>query len=173
MRWEDVMSTQEHKKKGPKNLIIGVITVSSTRTERNDKSGAWIMAEAKREGVEVVSYMIVPDDRTAIRNAVMDIVSGKVHAIILTGGTGIAEKDVTIETVQPLFDKEMTAFGPVFAQLSFEEINSAAILSRAAAGIIYTTCVFCMPGSIKACKLACREIIFPELAHIAGHIASG
>ena len=88
----------------------------------------------------------------------------------MSGGTGISPKDVTIEAVRPLFSKELTGFGPIFAQLSFEQIDSAAILSRATAGIIKNSVVFCMPGSIKACKLACNELIFPELGHLIKHI---
>ena len=88
----------------------------------------------------------------------------------MTGGSGISPKDVTIEAVKPLFEKELTAFGVLFAQLSFEEIDSAAILSRATAGIANNSIIFCMPGSIKACKLACKNLIFPELGHILKHI---
>ena len=88
----------------------------------------------------------------------------------MSGGTGISPKDVTIEAVKPLFSKELTAFGPLFAQLSFEEIDSAAILSRATAGIINQSIVFCMPGSINACKTACKNLIFPELGHLLKHI---
>ncbi|HKL00245.1 MAG TPA: molybdopterin-binding protein, partial [Desulfotignum sp.] len=75
-----------------------------------------------------------------------------------------------IEAVQPFFEKHLTAFGPLFAQLSFEEIDSAAIMSRATAGIMKNTVVFCIPGSIKACKLACNALIFPELGHLLKHM---
>jgi molybdenum cofactor biosynthesis protein B len=88
----------------------------------------------------------------------------------MTGGTGITKKDVTIEAVTPLLTKELTGFGPLFAQLSFEEIGSAAFLSRATAGVIVDTVVFCIPGSLNACKLACRELIFPELGHLVKHV---
>ena len=87
----------------------------------------------------------------------------------MTGGTGISNKDVTIEAVRPLFSKEITAFGAIFSQLSFEEIDSAALLSRATAGVIEKTVVFCMPGSLNACKLACKALIFPELGHLVKH----
>jgi molybdenum cofactor biosynthesis protein B len=92
---------------------------------------------------------------------------------LVNGGTGISSGDVTIEALRPLFQKEMTAFGILFAQLSFEEIDSAAILSRAAAGIIGSTAVFCMPGSLAACKLACKNLVFPELGHVAKHLLTG
>ena len=101
----------------------------------------------------------------------MDVIKDPApQALLVTGGTGISSKDVTIEAVRPLFTKELTAFGPIFAQLSFEQIDSAAILSRATAGVIEKTILFCMPGSFKACKLACKAIIFPELGHLVHHI---
>jgi molybdenum cofactor biosynthesis protein B len=88
----------------------------------------------------------------------------------MSGGTGIGPQDVTIEAVRPLFDKELSAFGVLFAMLSFEEIDSAAFLSRATAGIIGPTIVFNLPGSLKACKLACRNLIFPEIGHLIKHL---
>ena len=91
----------------------------------------------------------------------------------MTGGTGITKKDVTIEAVTPMFAKILTAFGSLFANLSYEEIGSAAFLSRATAGVIDNTIVFCMPGSIHACKLACRKLIFPELGHLVKHVKEG
>ncbi len=91
--------------------------------------------------------------------------------ILISGGTGVSPRDVTIEAVTPMFSKELKAFGTLFAHLSFEEIDSAAILSRATAGVIGNVALFCMPGSLKACKLACRELIFPELGHLAKHLA--
>jgi molybdenum cofactor biosynthesis protein B len=91
-------------------------------------------------------------------------------AILITGGTGITKKDVTVEAVTPLFDKELMAYAVLFAKLSYQEIGSAAILSRATAGIIKNSVLFCMPGSLKACKLACNLLIFPELGHIIKHI---
>ena len=92
------------------------------------------------------------------------------QALLITGGTGMTPKDVTIEAIKPLFTREMTAFGPIFAQLSYEEIDSAAILSRATAGSIGKTVVFCIPGSKNACQLACKALIFPELGHVVAHI---
>ena len=97
------------------------------------------------------------------------VVKGRPRVLILTGGTGIAPRDVTIESVRSLFTKELTAFGVLFAQLSYEQIDSAAILSRATAGLVNKTVVFCIPGCIKACKLACKYLIFPELGHIVKH----
>ena len=165
------MSTFLHKKNVPDDIKIAVISVSTTRSLPEDKSGAWIKKQAKKEGFEVVIHQTITDDIAAIRE-LTEHVTDKIcpDAIIMSGGTGISPQDVTIEAIKPLFEKELSAFGPLFAQLSFEEIDSAAILSRATAGLIKQTIIFCMPGSIKACKLACNALIFPELGHLLKHI---
>ena len=165
------MSTGKHKAAAPKKVKLGIITVSSTRTIQDDKSGIWIGKRAGKEGHEVVFHRVVPDDAEIISRTVMDAVrDNKPEVILLTGGTGISRKDVTIEAVTPLFEKELTAFGALFAQLSFEEIDSAALLSRATAGVFQNTILFCLPGSLQACKLACMALIFPELGHLVGHV---
>jgi len=165
------MSSTEHKKSAPKTVKIGIITVSTTRSLKDDKSGLWISKRAKREGHEVVFHQVITDEIEIITRTVIDVIKDPApQALLVTGGTGISSKDVTIEAVHPLFTKELSAFGPIFAQLSFEQIDSAAVLSRATAGVIEKTILFCMPGSINACKLACKAIIFPELGHLVGHI---
>ena len=165
------MSTFLHKQQAPRHIRIAVISVSTTRKLSEDKSGTWIKKQARKEGHEVVIHQMVTDEVQAIQDLVTHV-TGKIEpdAVILTGGTGISPRDVTIEAVKPLFDKELTGFGAIFAQLSYEQIDSAAILSRATAGIIGHTVLFCMPGSIKACKLACNALIFPELGHLIKHI---
>lgn len=165
------MSTILHKRKTPKNLRIAIISASSTRDISEDKSGIWIKKQAKKEGHDVVVHHTVNDDIKEIQDMVEHIILKiSPDVILITGGTGITEKDVTIEAVTPLFDKELTAYATLFAQLSFEEIDSAALLSRATAGVIKNSILFCMPGSLKACKLACKALIFPELGHIIKHI---
>lgn len=168
------MSTDEHKKGAPKRLQLAVLSVSTSRSLAEDASGQWIKKASAKEGHEVVFHEVVTDDREVIAKAVSDVVQQlNPHALLVTGGTGISKRDVTIEAVRPLLDKELTAFAPLFAQLSFEEIDSAAIMSRAMAGIVENTALFCMPGSLKACKLACKALIFPELGHIAKHVYTG
>ncbi len=165
------MSSKAHKKNAPRAVKTGIITVSTTRSLKDDKSGLWINKRAKREGHEVVFHQVITDEIEIITRTVMDVIRDlSPQALLVTGGTGISSKDVTIEAVRPLFTKELTSFGPIFAQLSFEQIDSAAILSRATAGVIEKTILFCMPGSINACKLACKAIIFPELGHLVHHI---
>jgi molybdenum cofactor biosynthesis protein B len=165
------MGTRQHKKDTPGQLSVGVLTVSTTRTLVDDKSGAWIAGRAKKEGHTIVLHRVVPDDAATISAAVLEaITQASPQALILTGGTGISSKDVTIEAVKPYFKKELSAFGPIFTQLSFEKIDSAALLSRATAGVVGSTIVFCIPGSLNACKLACKALIFPELGHLVKHI---
>jgi molybdopterin adenylyltransferase len=164
------MGTHEHKKHAPKKAGISVLSVSSTRILENDESGQWIKKSAMEAGHDVLYHQVVQDDRNDIKDAVIQCVKdSKIQTIILTGGTGIARKDVTIETVRPLFEKELTGFAVLFAQLSYSEIGAAAMLSRATGGIIGNTLVFCIPGSLNACKLAFKELILPELGHLIKH----
>ncbi|MFC1515858.1 molybdenum cofactor biosynthesis protein B [Thermodesulfobacteriota bacterium] len=168
------MGPKHHKAKAPVKVKIGIITVSSTRTLENDRSGHWVNKRAQKEKQDVVFHLVIPDETETIIKTVLDGIRDHApDAILLTGGTGISQKDVTIEAVRPLFSKEMTAFGPIFSQLSFEEIDSAAILSRATAGVIEKTVLFCIPGSLNACKLACKALIFPELGHLMKHLRDG
>ncbi len=168
------MGFKKHKANAPKKVNVGIITVSSTRSMKEDKSGQWISKRAKKEGHEVVLHRVVPDEAGTITETLHETISDYgAQVILVTGGTGISNKDVTIEAVRPFFKKELTAFGPLFAQLSFEQIDSAALLSRATAGVVGETVVFCMPGSLKACQLACKALIFPELGHLVKHIHEG
>ncbi|UCH22125.1 MAG: molybdenum cofactor biosynthesis protein MoaB [Deltaproteobacteria bacterium] len=168
------MGTREHKESAPKAVTIGIISVSTSRALANDESGHWIHRQALAEGHEVLFHQVIPDDSTTISQTVGEVIQKfKPQVLLLSGGTGISSRDVTIEAVRPLFSKELTAFSPLFAQLSFRQISSAAILSRATAGVVGNTVLFCMPGSFKACKLACTELIFPELGHLVRHILIG
>jgi molybdenum cofactor biosynthesis protein B len=168
------MAEPSHKASVPRHLALGILTVSTTRSLKEDKSGHWMARRAEREGHQVVAHHVVPDMAPSISEALGIIIDAhRPHAVIVTGGTGIAPADVTIEALRPLFTKELTAFGALFAQLSFEQIDSAALMSRATAGIIGQTVVFCLPGSLNACKLACKALIFPELGHLAKHVRGG
>ncbi|MGD8342665.1 MAG: MogA/MoaB family molybdenum cofactor biosynthesis protein [Desulfobacterales bacterium] len=165
------MGVHEHKKQAPRSVALGIITVSTTRALENDTSGQWIREQAERKGHSVVFHQVIPDDAAQIAAALEGWISKSApEVVLLSGGTGITKKDVTIEAVSPLFTKELSAFGPLFAQLSMDEIDSAAIMSRATAGVIGNTVVFCMPGSLNACKLACTRLIFPELGHLVKHL---
>ncbi|MBA4537961.1 molybdenum cofactor biosynthesis protein MoaB [Bacillus aquiflavi] len=162
------MSTYEHKKQAPKQVGCKIITVSDTRTKETDKSGQLIIELLQKAGHKVIDYVIVEDEQSAIKSAVLNGCHHDTIDVILTnGGTGIAKRDVTIETVQPLFEKEIVGFGELFRMLSYtEDIGSAAILSRAVAGVIKNKAVFSMPGSSGAVRLAVNKLIIPELGHV-------
>ncbi|MBW1739822.1 MAG: molybdenum cofactor biosynthesis protein MoaB [Deltaproteobacteria bacterium] len=165
------MSTKEHKAHAPKSLVLAILTVSSTRSLADDKSGHWMKKRAEKKKHRVVFHEVIPDNKDVIADTIRTVIREySPHAILVTGGTGISPADMTIEAIRPMFTKELSAFGPLFSQLSYEEIDSAALLSRATAGIVGQTLVFCMPGSLKACKLACQELIFPELGHLVKHM---
>lgn len=165
------MGTHEHKKHAPRRVSIGIITVSTTRALVEDGSGNWISEQARQEGHDIVYHQVITDDAELIASTVREVIQKeRPQVILMNGGTGITKKDVTIEAVNPMFSKILTGFGPLFAKLSFDEIGSAAFLSRATAGVIENTVVFCLPGSLNACKLACRDLIFPELGHLVKHV---
>ncbi len=162
------MSTQEHKEAAPKKVSCKIITVSDTRNEETDKSGKLMMEMLRDQGHEVTHYVIVKDEEGPIREEVlMACADPDIDVVLTNGGTGIAKRDVTIETVQQLFEKEIAGFGEIFRMLSYQEdIGSAAIMSRAAAGINNGTAIFATPGSTGAVKLAMSRLILPELGHV-------
>ncbi len=164
------MAKHHHHKGAPARAKIAVLTQSTTRTVAEDKSGRWMSKRAQKEGHEIVCHKVIPDDLLIIRNTFLDVQEAcHPDAVLMTGGTGISPQDVTIEAIRPMFSKELTAFAILFTLLSFEEIDSAAMLSRSCAGVIGPSLVFCMPGSLNACKLACKNLIFPELGHMLRH----
>lgn len=164
------MGHKEHRHGAPVSVSIAILTVSTSRRLADDDSGHWMATSAGVEGHQVVAHEVVSDQIDAIRQVFTRIVAEtSPQAVIVTGGTGITPQDVTIEAIRPLFAKEMTAFGTLFTQLSFGEIGSAALLSRSSAGVFGDSLVFCIPGSLNACKLACKKLIFPEIGHLVRH----
>lgn len=149
-------------------IKTAVITVSTTRTEETDTSGKTIRDLLDAAGYQVCFYAIVKDDVTAIRSALARALA-EADAVVLNGGTGLTPDDCTIEAVEPFFGKKMEGFGELFRQLSYEDIGTSALLSRAAAGIAGGKAIFCVPGSTGAVKLAAERIIVPELRHIVSH----
>ncbi|WP_066172919.1 MogA/MoaB family molybdenum cofactor biosynthesis protein [Bacillus marinisedimentorum] len=162
------MSVHEHKAEAPDRVRCKVITVSDTRTKETDKSGKRMIEYLEENGHDVAAYEIVKDEPIPIRSAILDgCEDSRIDVILTNGGTGIAHRDVTIETVSQLLDKEMVGFGELFRMLSYtEDIGSAAILSRAIAGVAMHTAVFSTPGSSGAVKLAMEKLILPEISHV-------
>jgi len=167
----------KHKAEAPKSLNFAVIVCSSSRYEKfkstgkiDDPSGDLIAQILQKHGHVVVSRTIVPDEKLLIERSVGEALeSRKVDVIISCGGTGISPMDVTIETVQPLLEKELHGFGEILRKISYEQIGSAAILTRAIAGVSKGKAVFCVPGSPQAVSLALERLILPEAGHIVKH----
>ena len=160
-----------HRAYAPASVGCAVLTVSDSRTVENDTSGKAIRERLEAAGHRVVEHQIVSDDREAIQLAVLRVLAhAGVDAVIATGGTGVSPRDVTPEAVAPLLDKELAGFGELFRMLSFQEIGSAALLSRALAGTSAGKAVFVMPGSSGAVKLGMELLIVPELAHVVGQL---
>lgn len=166
------MSTKEHKQEAPKTVNCKVITVSDTRDKDTDKSGRLMMDLLEQAGHKIVDYVIVKDETNPIQTEILKACDRDDIDVILTnGGTGIAKRDVTIETVQTLLEKEIVGFGELFRMLSYQEdIGSAAILSRAIAGVVQNKAVFSTPGSSGAVKLAVNKLILPEIGHVVREI---
>ncbi len=142
-----------------------IITTTDTRTLAEDESGAFLEKALFAAGHQIVAHLIVPNDGMKLHLA-LDGAMEKSDVVIITGGTGISKKDITIETVAPMLTKELPGFGEFFRALSFQEIGSAAMLSRAIAGTIGAKVVFCTPGSLNAVKLAAEKLIIPEISHL-------
>ncbi|MFQ6085156.1 MAG: molybdenum cofactor biosynthesis protein B [Candidatus Bathyarchaeia archaeon] len=166
-----------HKRRAPKRVRFAVIIVSTSRHEAKragrsfkDLSGDLIADSLGKRGHEVVFREIVPDDSSSILRALSNSVSKGAEAIIFSGGTGISPCDVTIETIEPVLGKVVPGFGELFRSLSYKEIGSSALLSRALAGAHQGKVVFVIPGSPDAARLAIERLIVPEIGHILAHL---
>jgi molybdenum cofactor biosynthesis protein B len=161
------MGVEEHKKLAYKSVNCAVITVSTTRTKENDVSGKTIISLLEGNGHTVLYYDVISDDMSLISQSLEHAIEKEgVQAVILNGGTGIGKSDVTIEALKPLLEKELVGFGELFRYLSYKEVGSPSILSRAIAGVSKGKIIFCLPGSTNACKLAMEKLILPELGHM-------
>lgn len=152
-----------------RDIAVGVITVSDTRTKETDKGGKLVIEKLSdlNAVVEDENHLIVTDDKDNIRKAVKELLEKGLDVVITTGGTGIAKRDVTIEAVSELFDKEVEGFGELFRMLSYtEDIGSRSLLSRAAMGTHNNQLIVSLPGSTGAVKLGMDKLIVPELNHL-------
>jgi molybdenum cofactor biosynthesis protein B len=160
-------SVAEHRRKSELSLGVAVITLSTSRSLGTDKSGDVIQQLLEEKGHNVTLRKVIPDNRNLLRATLRKLAGQKnVDAIITTGGTGLAPSDVTVEAVQGMLDKVLPGFNSLFMLLSYPQVKSAAMLSRALAGTIKGRIIFCLPGSPRACKLATETLILPELGHI-------
>jgi molybdenum cofactor biosynthesis protein B len=170
-------STRKHKAEAPKRLRFGIFIVGTSRYKKmskgeqvEDVSGDLIESLLKDAGHIIVFRKLIPDDKTLIEEGISKaLASSDLDAAIFCGGTGIAPSDITIEAVSPFLEKILPGFGEIFRHLSFETIGSAAVLSRAIAGVAKGKAFFCIPGSPEAVKLCLEKLILSEAAHIVKH----
>ncbi len=164
------MSVEEHRKASPKQVDCWVITASDTRGSKEDISGDMIVEKLEAAGHSIKGRSWVKDEPEDIRKALEEV--NNASAIFLTGGTGLTRRDISWQVVEAYCDEPLPAFAVLFAQLSYEQVGSAAVLSRATAGIKRNRAqlIVALPGSSKACALAVDDILIPELAHITGHL---
>lgn len=161
------MSYQQHKRVSPQNVKCAVITTSDSRTEADDESGNYIKQILTQNGHIITYYTIVKNEIAIIGHEIKMLVDQQnVQVILTSGGTGLSRRDVTVNTIRKMLEKEMEGFGELFRHLSYQEIGAGAILSRALAGISQTKVIICLPGSLSAVKLAMERIIIPEIGHL-------
>ena len=168
-------SMQKHKSEAPKSIKGAIITLSDSKYRdflkfiNKDVSGT-LIKDALEEKNEVVFYSIIPDDAGLLISMINHVLEGyEVDVIITTGGTGIGPRDITIESLQGIFDKEINGFGEIFRYESYKELGTGAILSRATAGVYNGKLIVSLPGSPNAVKLG-LSIILPELGHLVKHL---
>jgi molybdenum cofactor biosynthesis protein B len=161
------MSSTDHKAAAPSSVRCAVITVSDTRTADNDTSGSAIADLLIAAGHIVSARTIVKDDPELVRGAIeRQITNADVQVVITTGGTGITSRDSTFEAVTAMLQKRLDGFGELFRMLSYEQIGSAAMMSRATAGLVAGRIVIALPGSEAAVRLGMERLVIPELGHL-------
>jgi len=167
------MGHEEHRREGPRAVRVAVITASDTRSEAEDTSGAFLKQAATAAGHEVAHYRVVKDDPSAIRAALEEARQAGAQVLLVNGGTGISPRDGTYEAVAGFLEKRLDGFGELFRMLSWSEIGSAAMMSRAVGGVWRGCALFSMPGSTAAVRLAFEKLIGPELSHLVRELSKG
>ncbi|WP_076610038.1 MogA/MoaB family molybdenum cofactor biosynthesis protein [Natronorubrum thiooxidans] len=171
---DDRRTTDDHGHDIINPLYVAIVTVSSSRAQAaeddpDDPGGDTIQDCFEAEGHEVRERVLVRDDYASIRTAVRGLVARRdIDLVLTTGGTGVTADDVSPEATQSLFERDLPGFGELFRSLSWDEVGTRAMASRATAGIAVDTPVFCLPGSTNACQTACEKLIVPEAPHLAG-----
>jgi molybdenum cofactor biosynthesis protein B len=163
------VSVTEHRKTAISSVRCAVLTISDTRALDTDASGRAIVELLEGAGHVVAKRQILRDDPTEVHDAVVSQLGG-VDAIVTTGGTGITARDSTYEAIAGILDKRLDGFGELFRALSYQEIGSAAMLTRATAGVARGTAIFILPGSEHAVRLGMTKLILPELGHVVGEL---
>ncbi|MEM3396131.1 MAG: MogA/MoaB family molybdenum cofactor biosynthesis protein [Thermoplasmata archaeon] len=161
------MGSKEHKELSPSYVKFAIITLSDKRTEKTDESGRIAKEILGVAGHKMVAYHFISNDREKLEQLLETLTADpEIDVIITIGGTGISKRDITVEVVSSKLDKKLEGFGEIFRQLSYKEIGSAAVMSRAIAGVLNEKIVVCLPGSASAVKLAVSEILLNEIGHM-------
>ncbi len=160
------MGHEEHRQEAPRRVAYAIITASDTRGEAEDESGRFLHKAVDAAGHVVAFYRLVKDEPAAIRTALADAAEAGAEALVVNGGTGLAHRDRTFEAVDGLLEKRIDGFGELFRMLSYGEIGSAAMMSRAVAGTWGGRVIFSVPGSTAAVRLAWEKLIGPEAPHV-------
>jgi molybdenum cofactor biosynthesis protein B len=161
------MSYKEHKDQSPKTVTCAVLTISDSRTEDTDESGRLIKQRLSQNGHRIIAYAILKNDAIVIRKKMEELLGqDELQVIITSGGTGVSHRDVTVETVSPILEKKLDGFGELFRSMSYQEIGTASIMSRAIAGVAGDKIIICIPGSLGAAELSIDKIILPEIGHM-------
>lgn len=163
------MSHSQHRQHAADQIggiRCGVLTISDTRTVENDTGGQLAQTLLRTAQHEVTQYAIVKDEPVQVVDQITQWVASGCQLIITTGGTGIAKRDTTIDAIEPHLTRKLPGFGELFRMLSYEQVGSAAMLSRATAGTWGSSLIFCLPGSPAAVELAMTRLIVPELRHL-------
>jgi molybdenum cofactor biosynthesis protein B len=158
-------AVSEHRAHAPTHVSCYLVTCSDSRARADDASGRALLEGLQQAGHPVVGQVIVQDEPDAIRGALQAAQRAGARAVLFTGGTGLTRRDQTVDALRPLLNRELPGFGELFRMLSYQEIGSAAWLSRALAGTHGELLVFLLPGSPNAAKLALERLILPELGH--------
>lgn len=165
------MGHKEHRAHAPAVVGCVIVTVSDTRTSETDDSGALIRKFLEMQGHRVASFYLIKDEPAEVQKLLNTVtLNPDVQAVILTGGTGVSKRDGTYEAVVELLEKRLDGFGELFRSLSYQEIGSAAMMSRAVAGAYRGKVVISIPGSEAAVRLAMEKLILPELGHLVREV---
>jgi len=157
----------QHKYESPRNVSCAVLTISDSRTEQDDESGGFIRRKLIENGHRVLDYSILRNDTEPIIKKISELLEHEeLQVIITSGGTGVSQRDITVETVYPILEKKLDGFGELFRSLSYQEIGTGSIMSRAVAGVAGGKVIICLPGSLAAVTLALDKIILPEMGHM-------
>ncbi|WP_251342640.1 MogA/MoaB family molybdenum cofactor biosynthesis protein [Haloplanus halophilus] len=166
---DDEGHDHEHHHHDVETLGAAVLTVSTSRTLDDDPAGDAIAAAFEDAGHGVVTRELVGDDYDRVQASLKNLAGrGDVDVVVSTGGTGVTPDDVTVEAAEPLFEKRLPGFGELFRRLSYDEIGTKVVGTRAVAGVVDGTPVFCLPGSENAATLGAEEVVVPEAGHLSG-----